>query len=228
MFTLILPVYNEAANLKKCITEIRRRLKNTDYEIIVAEDGSTDGSDKISDEFSRKFRNVRCLHSDKRLGRGVAIKNASKIAKGEYVGYIDVDMATHPKHIMELVNLAEKYDVVTGSRYLKESIAKRALKRHILSMAYNFFVRLLLKSKLHDHQCGFKIFKKAVLKNLNAGIKDNHWFWDTEIMVVAQRSGYSVKEFPITWREGKNSKVSILKDTKNMGIKLFRMWVSQF
>lgn len=218
MISIVLPVYNEEKDLRKNVERIIAQLKKLKdkYEIIIAEDGSTDKTYEIGLDLSKKYKKVRVVHSKERLGRGLALKRAFKSAGGDYVGYMDIDLATDLGYLKNLVRYVREYDVVTGSRYLKESKIKRTRKRIFLSRLYNFLARLLFNSKIHDHQCGFKAFKKSVVLKLNEMSKSDYWFWDTEILILAQRYGYTVKEFPVEWKEGKETKVNALKDALNM------------
>jgi glycosyltransferase AglD len=116
------------------------------------------------------------------------------------------------------------YDFATGSRMMPDSDAKRPFKREFASRGYNFLVRLFLNSKLCDHQCGFKAFRREALFELLDEIENEHWFWDTEVLVRAQHKGYKVIEFPVYWRHGESSKVNLAKDVKGMGSEIFRLW----
>ncbi|RLI79007.1 glycosyltransferase family 2 protein [Archaeoglobales archaeon] len=223
--SVVLPAYNEAKRIENAIKKTEETLKEIgcDYEIIVAEDGSTDGTDKIVQKLVND--RIKHLHSDERLGRGKALMNAFEKANGDVVVYIDVDLATDIKHLKELINTIQiGYDVATGSRLLRESKAKRSFERELYSKVYNFLVRLFLKSKIRDHQCGFKAFRRDVVLELGKKAKDNHWFWDTEILVLAQRSGYKVKEIPVEWREGEDTKVK-RSDVLYMFSSILKMWL---
>jgi uncharacterized protein (TIRG00374 family) len=144
--------------------------------------------------------------------------------------YIDVDLATDMKHLEKLVRAVstEGCDFATGSRIMPESDAKRPFKREFASRGYNFLVRLLLHSKLYDHQCGFKAFRRGPLFELLDEIENQHWFWDTELLVRAQYRGYRVLEFPVYWRHGGSSKVNFAKDIVGMGSEIFRLWWELF
>jgi len=225
---VVLPAYNEAANIEKAVFVTAETLsKITDhFEIIIAEDGSTDGTDRIASDLSKQYAYVVHLHSDKRQGRGKALSRAFKAASGEILCYIDVDLATDMKYLEKLVRAVstDGYDFATGSRMMRESDAKRPFKREFASRGYNFLVRLFLRSKLYDHQCGFKAFRREALFELLDEIENEHWFWDTEVLVRAQHRGYRVAEFPVYWRHGGSSKVNMAKDVKGMGSEIFRLW----
>lgn len=168
---------------------------------------------------------MRHLHSDERQGRGKALNRAFKTSRGEILAYIDVDLATDMRHLRELIGaICEGYDLATGSRMLPQSNVRRSLKRGLASKGFNFLVRTLLKSKIYDHQCGFKSFRRGPLLALLDRVKAQHWFWDTEIIVRAQRLGYKVKEFPVEWRQGDKTKVDLIRDVYGMGSQIIRLW----
>jgi len=165
------------------------------------------------------------LHSDQRQGRGRALNRAFKASKGEILGYIDVDLATDMRHLEELVNsIRDGNDFATGSRMLPQSNVRRPLKRGFASKGFNFITRTMLGSKLYDHQCGFKAFRRDSLFKIMDTVKDTHWFWDTELFVRAQRAGFKVREFPVEWKHGGATKVNLIKDVFGMGSQIFRLW----
>ncbi|RLI73351.1 glycosyltransferase family 2 protein [Archaeoglobales archaeon] len=226
--SVVLPAYNEANRIENAIKRTEEILKKLgyEYEIIVAEDGSTDGTDKIVQRLVNE--RIKHLHSDKRLGRGKALMNAFSRAGGDIVIAMDVDLATNIEHLKELIEAIEQgYDIAIGSRLLKESRAKRTFERELYSKVYNFLVRLFLRSKIKDHQCGFKAFKKDVVIELGKKAKDNHWFWDTEILVLAQKNGYEIKEIPVEWREGEDTKVK-RTDVFYMFSSILKMWLRKY
>ncbi|MCE8426456.1 MAG: glycosyltransferase family 2 protein [Candidatus Methanoperedens sp.] len=225
--SIVLPAYNEASRIEITVERTAAALRDmtASFEIIIAEDGSKDGTDMISSALARKYDFVVHLHSDERQGRGRALNRAFKSARGEILGYIDVDLATNMKHLREMIQyIREDYDFATGSRMLPESNVKRPFKRGVASKGFNFIVRMMLGSKLYDHQCGFKAFKRQSLYALLDKVKDTYWFWDTELFVRAQRAGYRVKEFPVDWKHGGTTKVNMVRDVFEMGYSIFRLW----
>ena len=228
MISVILPAYNEAKRLGKAVKTVKDCLEEIgyDYEIIIAEDGSTDGTDLIAKRLAEKDCRIFHLHSDERLGRGRALANAIKFARGDIVAYLDVDLSTDMSHFRELIDaIMSGYDIAIGSRLMRDSHTERPFKRDFASKVYNFLVRFLLGSKLKDHQCGFKAFKKSSILNLLDKIKDNHWFWDTELLVLAQREGLKIKEIPVRWRQGEDTKVRFRRDVIYMFSQILRMWI---
>jgi glycosyltransferase involved in cell wall biosynthesis len=225
--SIVLPAYNEANRIEETVERTAAALSkiSSSFEIIIAEDGSKDGTYRISESLARKYDFVKHLHSDERQGRGRALNRAFRSSRGEILGYIDVDLATDMEHLIELIqSIREGYDFATGSRMLPQSNVKRPFKRGFASKGFNFLTRLMLGSKLYDHQCGFKSFRREALFVLMDKVKDTHWFWDTELFVRAQRAGYRIKEFPVEWKQGGTTKVNLVKDVFGMGSQIFRLW----
>jgi glycosyltransferase involved in cell wall biosynthesis len=224
--TVVIPVYNDRESLAVAIPRSLEALEPvaSTFELIVAEDGSTDGSALVAKEWEERDSRVRLLHSDERLGRGRALSKAFSVARGDIACYYDVDLATDLAHLPELVGaVREGHDIATGSRLLPNSRIARSQGRELASRGYNLLVRSVLGSRLHDHQCGFKAFRREKLLSLLPEVRDTHWFWDTEVLVRAQRRGYSIKEFPVRWREGRGTTVR-RKDVYQMGSAVLRLW----
>lgn len=231
MLSIILPVYNECNRLEMCVDTLNNYLSKafTSYEIIIVEDNSTDGSLDVAQRIAAAHNNVVLIHNDSRLGRGASLNVAIKKSSADHVIYMDVDLATDLKYIKELVDSLKNGAVVsTGSRLMKGSKVTRPLIRDIASKSYNILIRLLFRSKIHDHQCGFKGFNKKYILPILDLVQDDHWFWDTELLVICQKAGLKVYEFPVDWRHngGNNlnaSKVRIVKDTIFMGKRLIKL-----
>ncbi|RUM34593.1 MAG: glycosyltransferase family 2 protein [Archaeoglobus sp.] len=226
--SIVLPAYNEARNIERAVKAVIETLRKTGfkYEIIIAEDGSTDGTDRIAAGLA-DGKKILHLHSDERLGRGGALNRAFLSARGDVVAFLDVDLSTDITYLPELIDKALKHGIAIGSRLKKNSITSRPIKRDIPSKVYNFLVRLLLGSKLSDHQCGFKAFRRDIILNIIPKVKDKHWFWDTEVLVVAQRMGYDIVEIPVRWKQGKETKVSVARDSLYMFKCLLKMWLGR-
>jgi glycosyltransferase involved in cell wall biosynthesis len=226
--SVVFPAYNEVDYLDSAVQKTIQALNEftSFYEIIIAEDGSSDGTVERSEELAQKYPYVRHIHREKRLGRGTALKNAFKQSNGKVIVYMDLDLATNLRALKPLVEAitVEGYDFSTGSRMLPKSKVERSLRRRISSKTYNFLVRRMLGSKLRDHQCGFKAFKRDPVLQLLDEVEATHWFWDTEILVRAQRHGFKVKEIPVDWQSGKGTKVNLLKDSWNMFRQVMKLW----
>jgi len=224
--TAIIPVFNDRAALETAIPRSIGALSSIaeNFELIIAEDGSTDNSRDFVQLQEQRDHRIRLLHSDERLGRGRALNRAISEAKGTIVCYYDADLATDMQHISELVGaIRGGYDIATGSRLMPESDTRRSGWREIESRTYNFLIRILLRSSVYDHQCGFKSFNKQRILDIIPEIQSQHWFWDTELLVRCQRQGFRVKEFPVRWRAGKGTTVQV-KDIFLMGSSILRLW----
>ncbi len=221
--SIILPAYNEGTILRGNVERLEGMLKGIleDFEIIISEDGSTDGTGDIAK--SLESGRIRVLRSERRLGKGAAIRKAAGQSKGQIIIFMDADLASNPQHVGELVGFMEGgADIVIGSRYLKESKSSRNAVRYVASRGFNWLVRTALGSRLSDHQCGFKAFRKERVLPVIEEVEDEKWFWDTELLVRAQKRGLIIKEIPIEWKEAKGSKFRLLRDTANMGLSLAR------
>jgi len=222
----IIPVFNDRASLEIALDVSLETLSGITgaFEILVAEDGSTDGSTELVRQFEARDCRVRLLHQDERQGRGRALNRAIRESKGAIVCYYDVDLATDMNYLPSLIAaVRDGSDISTGSRLLPASDIVRTEGREIASRSYNFLVRLFLSSRIYDHQCGFKAFRRERILPLLPAIRSNHWFWDTEILVRAQRAGYRVSEFPVRWRAGKGTTVRF-KDVFEMGTAILLLW----
>jgi len=233
--SVILPAYKEENRLRDTVGSVREYLRREfpSYEMIIVEDASPDNTYQVARDLAAGDPGIMLIHNDKRLGRGSSLNEAIMASHGQYVIYMDVDLATDIHYIRKLVeSLRSGAVLATGSRLIKGADMERPVVRDIASKAYNLFVRLLFSSKVYDHQCGFKGFNKAeIMPALNL-VRDNHWFWDTELLVICQNMGFRVDEFPVAWKhnggDNKNaSKVRVLKDSAYMGRRLLGLKVRQ-
>jgi uncharacterized protein (TIRG00374 family) len=228
--SVVLPAYNEADTIEHTVETTLETLASflpaDGFEVIVAEDGCEDRTPEIASRMADENPRVRHFHSDERLGRGGALERAFRAADGETLVYFDTDLATDMRHLEELVNSVrtEGYDVATGSRRMPGEKQDREPERGVASTGFNSLVRLFLRSDLYDHQCGFKAFDRAALFDLLDDVEDDHWFWDTEVLVRAQRGGYRVKEFPVDWTPKGDTKVDLVRDVFGMGSQILRVW----
>jgi glycosyltransferase involved in cell wall biosynthesis len=228
--SIIFPAYNEAGKITSAVSKTVKLLNELTrfYEIIIAEDGSTDGTDRIASKLSVEYPFVKHIHSDRRLGKGRALKEASKKSRGKIIIHMDVDLATNIYHLRELVQFTgEEYDIVIGSRLLPGSRVERRFFREFISRAYNLMVNMLFKTRVKDHQCGFKSYRRQVLFKILEEVEANHLFWDTELIVKASEKGYRIKEIPVEWREGEATKVRLLQDSFTMFLQLLKLWFEQ-
>lgn len=226
---IVIPVLNEAHVLEKSIhTVYNHILQYPDYEwrITIADNGSVDGTDIIAKQLSESLPVVHFVHLTLK-GRGRALRHSWTQSSGDIVCYMDVDLSTDLNYLRKLVDAIahEGYDVATGSRLMKDSTVKRSFNREIISRIYNIFVKIILQTKFSDAQCGFKAVNRNVVQQIIPLIEDQSWFFDTELLVLAEKSGYRIKDIPIVWIEDDDSRVKIVRtawdDIKGV-MRLFR------
>ncbi|WP_418282946.1 flippase-like domain-containing protein [Halorubrum sp. DTA98] len=228
--SVVLPAYNEERTIEGTVettlSTLSEFLPPGSFEVIVAEDGCDDRTPEIASRIADADDRVRHLHSEERLGRGGALEYAFAAAAGDTLVYFDTDLATDMRHLAELVSAvrSDGYDVATGSRWFPGHTADRPAKRGIPSRAFNGLVRLFLRSDLRDHQCGFKAMSREAFETLRDDVEDTHWFWDTELLVRAQREGMTVTEFPVDWEPKGDTKVDLVRDVLGMGSSIVRLW----
>jgi len=228
--SVVLPAYNEEATIENTVettlATLDEFLPAGTFEVIVAEDGCEDRTPEIADRMAAEDERVRHYHSDERLGRGGALNRAFEAADGQTLVYFDTDLATDMRHLEELVESVRsgEYDFATGSRWMPGEEASRPAKRDLASRGFNGLTRTFLGSKMRDHQCGFKAFDRNALFDVLNEVEDEHWFWDTEVLVRAQRRGYDIKEFAVDWEPKGDSKVDIVRDVFGMGSQIMRCW----
>ncbi|MDY6966162.1 MAG: glycosyltransferase [Halobacteriota archaeon] len=214
MISIVVPTYNEEEHIKEMIEAL---LNLGEIEIIIAEDGSTDDTRKIIEEFLGRCDNVIISSEQNRRGKGAAIKRGLGVADCDIFGFIDADLATHPNELLKLKEEIDKgFDIAIGSRNLPDSkITKRQpFHRILLGNLYRNIVRSMLKVDVYDLQCGCKLFKREVWENVD--VECDGFAFDTEFLAKANAKGYKISEVPIMWRNSEDSKVDPIKDTVHM------------
>ena len=221
MFEITIPVLDEEETLQLNVLKAYDFVKSKvtdEFKIIIADNGSTDKTPEIGTKLASAYDEIEFLKVSKR-GVGLALRTSWMKSKADYVGYMDLDLATDLQHLIEayssLTNRKE-IDVVNGSRLLpKSKVTNRKPIRNITSKGFNFIVQTLLGVKLSDGMCGFKFFKREVAQRLiDTGINRDGWFFSTEILVKAIWANYHVKEIAVNWTDDENSKVNIKKLSK--------------
>ena len=216
---ITLPVYKDTSFLESAIDTIQLHTSKLvgNFGIIVAEDGSD--SSTVVKKLMEKFNNITYIQHDQKLGRGRALREAWSQVNADIYAYLDVDMAGDLEQLnaySSLIQMQNEFDLITGSRYLPESITNRPFIRRLASIGYNWLVRMMFGTGVHDHQCGFKSFSKELVQTLSKEARSDSWFWDTEVIVVAKRLGYRIKEIPICWTERKGKKTPLKRLTRDM------------
>lgn len=211
---LVIPVLNEDRRLRQSVRrtrEVLHRMSHWNWDLVVADNGSTDRTWEIARELERDAL-VRALRLEQR-GRGRALRAAWLASEADLLAYMDVDLSTDPGHLGDLLEPLARgcADVTLGSRLLRGAEVRRGWVREMLSRNYNRMARGLTGSVVSDHQCGFKALTRGAARALVPRVENDHWFFDTELLILAQRGGWRVREFPVAWSEGGESKVRVIR-----------------
>jgi glycosyltransferase involved in cell wall biosynthesis len=209
---IIIPVYNEELALPKSVATLCEYLSTYfpyDWRVIIANNASTDRTLEIAQGLSEANPRVAVLHLD-RKGRGRALK-AAWLAS-DVVSYMDVDLSTNLQSFLPLVApIATGHsEVAIGSRLLKGAVVTRQWKREVISRCYNFLIKAMFRNKFSDAQCGFKAVKRSVAQQLLPEVENNEWFFDTELLLLAEERGMRIYEVPVDWIEDLDSRVKIV------------------
>ncbi len=213
---VVIPVLNEAHVLEKSVRTVRgfldRHFAAYEWSVLIVDNGSTDGTDQVALKLSAEFPDVHLVHLTQK-GRGRALRHAWMQSKADVVCYMDVDLSTDLSFLPKLIGAIahEGYDVATGSRLMSGSQTKRSLNREIISRIYNIFLKAVLFTRFSDAQCGFKAVSRKVVDRIVPQIVDQSWFFDTELLTLAEKQGYRIKDIPIIWIEDDDSRVKIVR-----------------
>lgn len=215
LIDIVIPVYNEERDLGPSVRRLHDYL-GSDFPfpavITIADNASRDGTLAVAQGLANELTRVRVVHLDKK-GRGRALRAAWLQSDAKVVAYMDVDLSTDLKALLPLVAplLSGHSDIAIGSRLARGARVKRGPKREIISRCYMLVLRLALGAGFTDAQCGFKAMRTAVAKQLLPLVKDEAWFFDTELLILAQRAGLRVHEVPVDWTDDPDSRVAILR-----------------
>lgn len=211
---IVIPVLNEARSLQACIGRLDRHLRDTfpyAYRITIADNGSTDGTDLIAAELARSTETVSALHLD-RWGRGLALRTAWGASDAFVLAYMDVDLSTDLDALWPLVAplMSGHSDLAIGTRLHRSARVMRGTRREVISRCYNAGLSVSLGASFTDAQCGFKAIRGDVARELLPLVRDDAWFFDTELLVIAERCGLRIHEVPVDWYDDPDSRVDVV------------------
>jgi glycosyltransferase involved in cell wall biosynthesis len=213
---IVLPVYNEAHVLEGSVERLRTYLRDNafpySWRIVIADNASTDETLAVARSLEDRFGDVTPLHLPQK-GRGRALRKAWLESEADAMCYMDIDLSTDLAALEPLARavLDEGYDLATGSRMTRGSQITRSLRREITSRGLILLIKVLFLSKLSDTQCGFKAITRQAARELLPLVRNEEWFWDTELLLLAEKGGYRVKDVPVRWVEDPDSRVNVLK-----------------
>lgn len=229
---IVIPVYNEEKELKESIETLRAfllvHMRDYDWHITIADNASTDKTLTIARKLSKKFSEVKNMHLVLK-GRGRAVKQVWSTDSADIQVYMDVDLSTDLKHVPHLVAaLTRGYDIAIGTRNATGSrVYGRTWLRTFTSKMYIFLIKLFFWVHFSDAQCGFKAVTRRVVKELLPTIQDNEWFFDTELLINAEKTHYRIYEEPVTWIDNPGSTVRVMKTAQGDLEGLRRLFITR-
>tara|TARA_Y100000034_G_scaffold136546_1_gene213751 strand:+ start:2549 stop:3316 length:768 start_codon:yes stop_codon:yes gene_type:complete len=223
--SIIIPACNEERRLERTIKEYIKHFKNYDYELIIIPNGCKDKTEEITKKLSKKYSEIKYKIIKEAVGKGEALKEGFRIAQGDLIGFVDADNSTKEKDFEDLVKNIGKYDCIIASRYIKGSVVKpkQSPGRIIASRMFNLLVRLILGLKIHDTQCGAKLFKKITIKKVLPKLDVTRWAFDVDLLLQAKNQGYKIKEYPTRWEDSTGSGLKLHKAVPEMFLSLTRL-----
>ncbi|MFI5052801.1 MAG: glycosyltransferase [Acidimicrobiia bacterium] len=216
---IVVPVFNEDGVLDARVTRLHHYLTHRfpfTWRITIVDNASTDATWPQASSLAARLPDVRAVHLDEK-GRGLALRTAWASSDAVVVAYMDVDLSTDLDALLPLVAplVSGHSDVAIGSRLAASSSVVRAPKRELISRSYNLILRTVLATRIHDAQCGFKAVRGDIARRLVPAIEDDGWFFDTEMLLLAERNGLRIHEVPVDWVDDPDSRVQIVPTAWN-------------
>lgn len=210
---IVIPVYNEEAQLEPSVTRLRAYLLHRfpySFQITIADNASTDDTPHIARQLAAYFPDVQALRLE-RKGRGLALRTAWAQSTAAVVSYMDVDLSTGLGAFLPLITplVRGESDLAIGSRLARGAHVTRSAKREVISRGYNALIKAAFGNRFSDAQCGFKAGRTEVVRQLLPLVENNHWFFDTELLLLAEHNGLRIHEVPVRWMEDPDSRVKL-------------------
>lgn len=212
----VLPGLNEEKGLENTVETLsafmREHMSEYDWRIVIADNGSTDATPEIGRRLAEERGRVEYLRLEQR-GRGRALKHAWTQSDADVMAYMDMDLSTDLEYLPRLVSAVAEggHDVAIGSRLKRGAqVIGRSPKREFISRCYSLIFRTMFLTGFQDAQCGFKAVDKRVVEEVLPLVKDTGWFFDTELLILCEKNGYSVEEVPVRWVDDPDSRVRIV------------------
>ena len=229
--SIIIPAYNEERRISNTVDEFIKYLTRQDYtyEIIIVDDGSTDNTQDLLINYSTRYSFIKIIRNAKNIGKGYSVKRGMEEAKGEYILFSDADIAVSPEHIYLIIKELKKgVDIVIGSRAAEgaEIEAPQPKLRESFGRLFNSIVKRFIIHGFLDTQCGFKGFKADAAKTICKEQTLCGYCFDIEILLIAQKNGYTIKEAPVIWNDKEGSKLSIA-DAPNILMELVKLKINK-
>jgi glycosyltransferase involved in cell wall biosynthesis len=230
--SVVIPAYNEAERIETTLSTLispDNLLFNRTCEVLIVMDGCTDNTPQVVKEIINQCKNATALVFPERLGKGGAIIQALNYTRGDVIAFIDADGSISPSELRKLIELTDYYDLVIGSRYLKNSKLerKRSFKRAVMSRSFNIISKLMFwrLKDIKDTQCGVKVFSKRLIDTIRNDFLITDFAFDVNLIYSSLSFGFNVKEVGIKWMDQRGSKLSggLLKHAFIMFFSLMRL-----
>jgi dolichyl-phosphate beta-glucosyltransferase len=220
-YSIVIPVYNESARIGRALSDVLRVLdeKRWDAEVIVVNDGSSDNTAAIIESFAARDKRVRLLQNPRNCGKGFSVRNGLLHAAGNILMFTDADLSAPMEEAERLFTaIRDGADVAIGSRWLQRSrqTIHQPLYRQIFGRCFNMVTRMVMRLPFADTQCGFKAFRRNAAQTIFQLQRIERWGFDPEILFIALKRGYNIKEVPVTWGHDERSRISYLRDGLKM------------
>ena len=211
---IVIPVYNEEKSLPRSIVILtdflKANLKNP-WQVIIADNASTDGTRSVAEMLRERYPGVNYLYFPQK-GRGRALRAVWMDSTADIVSYMDVDLATDLVHFPQMMEALESgYHIAIGSRLSKGSRVRRSLRRELVSRSYNLLIKSMFFTGFPDAQCGFKALTRQAALAIVPIVKNNCWFFDTELLLIAAKRGYRIKSLPVKWDDDPTTTVNVAR-----------------
>ncbi len=231
--SIVIPAYNEAERIGPAIKTISDYFssKAKSFEILVVNDGSKDTTNHVVLDWAKRIQGVKLLDSSINQGKGASVKKGIIHASNALILLTDADLSTPIEEFEKLFPWIQNgYDIVIGSRGMKESeiILRQPWYRQIMGKTFNILVRTLIINNFRDTQCGFKLFKHEVAREIFEASKINGFAFDVEILFIAKKMGYKTMEVPVRWIDSPRSKVNLVRDPFKMFLDLLKIKIFNF
>jgi len=226
--SVIIPAYNEEERLPSTLKAIDDYLVKQDYgyEILVVNDGSSDDTAGVVKNLKTEIDNLKLIDNKENHGKGYVVREGLKKAKGNYRLFTDADNSTSIDQVEKMWPHVDEYGVIIGSRDLEDSVLDPPqpwFREHVLGFGFRLVRKIILDLwGLEDTQCGFKLFKKEVVDEIGSKAKVDQFAFDPELLILAKRAGFKIKEIPVRWVNDPNSKVG-LENMIKMGLDLLKI-----
>jgi len=225
--SIVIPAYNEESRITTSLEKIVQWLskKSYGYEILVVDDGSTDSTPQVVNDFIKKLPVVQLLSLGRNMGKGSAVKKGILASRGNTIFFTDADLSTPIEETDRFFEELKKVDIVIGSRSIDGAnvVLREPILREVLGKLFNLFVQVFCVPGFIDTQCGAKMFRREAARSIFSLLKLERFAFDVEVIYLAKRLNFSVSELPITWYYSSNTRVRTFLDGPKMLLDLLRI-----